>query len=94
MRLAWDENIDLTYVTDAYGRTTEYYFDEKGYNYRIVYPDHKEEWFEFDDDKKLLSHIRPDGTQDSYDYDANGNLIWHERADGSEVRFATTNRTI
>ncbi|ATP30648.1 hypothetical protein CRN81_06600 [Chromobacterium violaceum] len=34
VRLAWDENIDLTYVTDAYGRTTEYYFDEKGYNYR------------------------------------------------------------
>ncbi|WP_052941683.1 RHS repeat-associated core domain-containing protein [Chromobacterium subtsugae] len=88
VRLAWDENIDLTYVTDAYGRTTEYYFDEKAYTYRIVYPDHKEEWFEYNDDKKLLSHIHPDGTQDSYDYDANGNLIWHERADGSEVRFA------
>ncbi|MGC0155749.1 DUF6531 domain-containing protein, partial [Chromobacterium vaccinii] len=88
IRLRWDENIDLTYVTDAYGRTTEYYFDEKGYNYRIVYPDHKEEWFEYDGDKRLLSHVYPDGTDERFDYDANGNLSLHERRDGGEVRFA------
>ncbi|MBA4710205.1 RHS repeat-associated core domain-containing protein [Aquitalea aquatica] len=88
VRLAWDDNIDLTYVTDAYGRTTEYYFDEKGYNYRIVYPDHKEEWFDFDEDKRLISHVHPDGSEDRFSYDDRGNMVLHERRDGSEVAFA------
>ncbi|WP_052877928.1 RHS repeat-associated core domain-containing protein [Chromobacterium subtsugae] len=88
MRLAWDKNIDLTYVTDAHGQTTEYYFDEKGYNYRIIYPDRNEEWFNYDQDKKLLSHIHPEGMLDSYEYDAKDNLIQHQRPDGSQVHFA------
>ena len=88
IRLAWDDNIDLTYVTDAYGRTTEYYFDDKGYNYRIVYPDHKEEWFDYDAQKNLVNHIFPDGSQDSFTYDDKGNMVLHERRDGSEVAFA------
>ena len=88
IRLAWDDNIDPTYVTDAYGRTTEYYFDDKGYNYRIVYPDHKEEWFDYDAQKNLVNHIFPDGSQDSFTYDDKGNMVLHERRDGSEVAFA------
>ena len=94
IRLAWDDNIDPTYVTDAYGRTTEYYFDDKGYNYRIVYPDHKEEWFDYDAQKNLVNHIFPDGSQDSFTYDDKGNMVLHERRDGSEVALPTTPRTI
>lgn len=88
LRLAWDDNIDLTYVTDAYGRTTEYYFDEAGYPYRTIFPDHKEEWLNYDAKKRLISHIHPDSSQDSYEYDAQGNMVLHERRDGSEVAFA------
>ncbi|STQ89879.1 YD repeat-containing protein [Iodobacter fluviatilis] len=88
IRLAWDKNIDLTYVTDALGQTTEYYFDEKGYNYRIVYPDHNEEWFNFDAKKQLISHIFPDGSSETFEYDDEGNMLLHERQDGSEVRFS------
>ncbi|MFC7422029.1 RHS repeat-associated core domain-containing protein [Iodobacter arcticus] len=88
IRLAWDKNIDLTYVTDALGQTTEYYFDEKGYNYRIVYPDHNEEWFNFDAKKQLISHIFPDGSTETFEYDDEGNMLLHERQDGSEVRFS------
>ncbi|RMC90818.1 sugar-binding protein [Aquitalea palustris] len=88
IRLAWDERIDLTYVTDAYGRTTEYYFDEKGYHYRTIFPDRSEEWLNYDANKRLIIHIHPDASQDNYSYDAKGNLVLHERADGSEVAFA------
>ncbi|MCE1186523.1 MAG: DUF6531 domain-containing protein, partial [Rhodocyclales bacterium] len=88
VRLAWDPRINLTYVTDAHGHVTEYYFDEGGYNYRIIYPDFKEEWFDFDSDKNLISHIYPDGSQERFSYDAQGNMCLHGRRDGSEVHFS------
>ncbi|WP_080419960.1 RHS repeat-associated core domain-containing protein [Burkholderia ubonensis] len=88
IRLAWNPNIRLTYVTDALGQITRYYFNIHGYAYRIVYPDGNEEWFRRDEHHNLVLHILPDGSIEQMRYDARGNLTHHERADGSVVEMA------
>jgi YD repeat-containing protein len=35
-RLEWDENIRLTYVTDAHGNETWHYYDSLGCIYKIL----------------------------------------------------------
>lgn len=87
LMLEWDRNIRLTYLTDAIGGETWYYYDVLGYTYRIIHPDQREEWFLRDDDKNITRHIHPDGTTDDYVYDVNGNLKTHTRADGSSVHY-------
>ncbi|WP_018609457.1 RHS repeat-associated core domain-containing protein [Uliginosibacterium gangwonense] len=87
-RLEWDENIRLTYVTDALGNETWHYYDILGYTYRIVHPDNAEEWLFRDDAKNVVKHIHPDGSVDHYDWDERSQLIYHERADGSTFYFA------
>ena len=87
-RLEWDENIRLTYVTDALGQETWYYYDILGYTYRIIYPDGNEEWFYRDEAKNVVRHIHTDGSTDSYAYDDRGNLLQHTRPDGSSVHHA------
>ncbi len=86
-RLEWDKNIRLTYVTDALGHETRYYYDIAGYTYRIVYPDGGEEWLFRDAAKNVVRHIHADGSSEHHRYDAHGNLITHTRADGSQVHF-------
>lgn len=86
-RLEWDKNIRLTYVTDALGYETRYYYDIAGYTYRVVYPDGGEEWLFRDDAKNVVRHVHADGSSEHHRYDTNGNLITHARADGSEVHF-------
>jgi RHS repeat-associated protein len=86
-RVEWDRKIRLTYVTDALGRETWYYYDILGYLYRIIYPTGTEEWFFRDEAKNVTQHLHADGSSDHYDYDEYGNLKTHERADGTEVRF-------
>jgi RHS repeat-associated protein len=86
-RLEWDKNIRLTYVTDALGHETRYYYDIAGYTYRIVYPDGREEWLFRDDAKNVVRHIHADGSSEHYRYDDHGNLLTHTRADGSQVHF-------
>jgi RHS repeat-associated protein len=86
-RLEWDKNIRLTYVTDALGHETRYYYDIAGYTYRIVHPDEREEWMFRDDAKNVVRHIRADGSSEHYRYDDHGNLLAHTRADGSQVHF-------
>jgi RHS repeat-associated protein len=86
-RVEWDKNIRLTYVTDALGQETRYYYDIAGYTYRTVYPDGREEWFFRDDAKNVVRHVHADGTSEHYRYDAHGNLLTHTRADGSQVHF-------
>jgi RHS repeat-associated protein len=86
-RLEWDKNIRLTYVVDAFGQETRYYYDIAGYTYRIVYPDGLEEWLFRDDAKNVVRHIHTDGSSEHYRYDAQGNLLTHTRADGSQVHF-------
>jgi RHS repeat-associated protein len=86
-RLEWDKNIRLTYVTDALGHETRYYYDIAGYTYRIVYPDGREEWLFRDDAKNVVRHIHADGSSEHYRYDEHGNLLTHTRPDGSEVHF-------
>ncbi|KLN57362.1 RHS repeat-associated core domain-containing protein [Variovorax paradoxus] len=88
LKLEWDKNIRLTYVTDALGHETWYYYDILGYTYRIIHPDQLEEWFFRDSAKNITRHIHTDGTTDDYVYDANGNLKTHTRADGSSVHYA------
>ena len=90
-RLEWDENIRLTYVTDALGQETWYYYDILGFTYRIIHPDKREEWFFRDDAKNVTRHVHPDGTTDDYRYDESGHLIQHVRADGSRVHFEYDN---
>ncbi|WP_312484513.1 RHS repeat-associated core domain-containing protein [Massilia timonae] len=86
-RLEWDKNIRLTYVLDALGHETRYYYDIAGYTYRVVYPDGLEEWLFRDDAKNVVRHIRTDGSSEHYRYDDHGNLLTHTRADGSQVHF-------
>ncbi|VBB11929.1 RHS repeat-associated core domain-containing protein [Burkholderia stabilis] len=88
IRLAWHPNIRLTYVTDALGQMTRYYFNINGYVYRIAYPDGNEEWFRRDAHNNLTLHILQDGSIEQMRYDARGNLAWHERSDGSIVEMA------
>lgn len=86
-RLEWDKNIRLTYVIDALGHETRYYYDIAGYTYRIVYPDGLEEWLFRDDAKNVVRHIHADGSSEHHLYDDHGNLLTHTRADGSQVHF-------
>ncbi|RKV79480.1 MAG: hypothetical protein D8H97_15510, partial [Neisseria sp.] len=87
LRLRWDENIRETIVTDAYGHETSYLYDAENYTYRIIYPNHTEEWFFRDERKNITTHIHPDGSEDNYTYDEKDNLLEHIRADGSVVSF-------
>ena len=78
----------MTYVTDALGNETRYYYyDIAGYTYRIVYPDGLEEWLFRDDAKNVVRHVHADGSSEHHRYDDHGNLLTHTRADGSEVHF-------
>jgi len=86
-RLEWDKNIRLTYVIDALGHETRYYYDIAGYTYRIVYPDGGEEWLFRDEAKNVVRHIHADGSSEHHRYDEHGNLLTHIRADGSQVHF-------
>ncbi len=86
-RLEWDKNIRLTYVLDALGHETRYYYDIAGYTYRVVYPDGGEEWLFRDDAKNVVRHIHTDGSSEHHRYDEHGNLLTHTRADGSQVHF-------
>jgi RHS repeat-associated protein len=86
-RLEWDQNIRLTYETDALGNETRYYYDIAGYTYRTVYPDGLEEWFFRDDAKNVVRHIHTDGSSEHFRYDDHGDLLTHTRADGTEVHF-------
>ena len=87
LKLEWDKDIRETTVTDAYGNATIYYYDFEAHTYRIIYPDHSEEWFFRDERKNITGHIHPDGSQDQYDYDEHDNLLEHTRPDGSTVSF-------
>ena len=53
----WDKNIRLTYVTDAHGQETWYYYDILGHLYRVRYPDERSEWIFRDERKKILRHV-------------------------------------
>jgi RHS repeat-associated protein len=92
LKLEWDANIRLTYVTDALGGETWHYYDIEGYTYRVIHPDKLEEWFFRDDAKNVTRHVHTDGTTDDYRYDEDGNLQVHTRADGSRVHFEYDSR--
>ncbi|MGC3932874.1 RHS repeat-associated core domain-containing protein [Pseudomonas atacamensis] len=87
-RLEWDDNIRLTYVTDAYGNETWHYYDILGYTYRIRHSDERSEWFFRDDAKNLVRHVHTDGSTDRYSYDARGNMVEHIRPDDSVEYYA------
>ncbi|MCU0070069.1 RHS domain-containing protein [Pseudomonas koreensis] len=87
-RLEWDENIRLTYVTDAHGNETWHYYDILGYTYRIRHPDERSEWLFRDEAKNVIRHVHTDGTTDRYRYDERGNVLEHIRADDSVVHYA------
>jgi RHS repeat-associated protein len=87
-RLAWDENIRLTYVTDALGHETRHYYDSLGYTYRICHADGRSEWFFRDAAKNIIRHVHTDGSTDRYRYDKLSNLTEHTRADHSVMNYA------
>lgn len=87
-RLEWDENIRLTYVTDAHGNETWHYYDILGYTYRIRHPDERSEWFFRDEAKNLIRHVHASGSEERYSYDERGNVLEHIRADGSVMHYA------
>ena len=91
-RLEWDEHIRLTYVTDAHGQETWYYYDILGYLYRVRHPDERSEWLFRDERKKLERHVHPDGSEDRFSYDEQGNMLVHVRADHSQVHYAYDDR--
>ncbi|WP_241020165.1 RHS repeat-associated core domain-containing protein [Burkholderia sp. Ac-20345] len=81
-RLTWHDHLRLTFVTDALGNTTQQYYDIDGYVYRIIYPDHTEEWFMRDADKHVVRHVFPDGTAESFTWDDAGQMTSHTLRDG------------
>jgi RHS repeat-associated protein len=87
-RLEWDENIRLTYVTDAHGNETWHYYDILGYTYRIRHPDERSEWLFRDEAKNVVRHVHTDGSIDRFSYDERGNVLEHIRADDTVVHFA------
>ena len=87
-RLEWDENIRLTYVTDAHGNETWHYYDILGYTYRIRHADERSEWLFRDNAKNVVRHVHTDGSTDRYNYDERGNLLEHIQADDTVVHFA------
>ncbi|PKA73057.1 RHS repeat-associated protein [Pseudomonas baetica] len=87
-RLEWDENIRLTYVTDALGNETWHYYDILGYTYRIRHADERSEWLLRDDAKNVIRHLHTDGSTDRYSYDERGNLLEHIRADHTVLHYA------
>lgn len=87
-RLEWDENIRLTYVTDALGNETWHYYDILGYTYRIRYADERSEWFFRDDAKNIVRRVNADGSTDRYFYDERSNLVEHIRADHTVMHYA------
>ena len=87
VRLEWDENIRLTYVIDAYGNETEYYYDIDGYTYRIVYPDGLEEWYFRDECSRVVRHIDTDAAVNEYEFDENGNLTTITQPDGATIHY-------
>ncbi|KAF2393248.1 RHS repeat-associated core domain-containing protein [Pseudomonas frederiksbergensis] len=87
-RLEWDENIRLTYVTDAHGNETWHYYDILGYTYRIRHADERSEWLFRDDARNLIRHVHADGTTDRYTYDERSNRLEHIRADDTVVYYA------
>ncbi|WP_153099844.1 RHS repeat-associated core domain-containing protein [Paraburkholderia hayleyella] len=86
-RLEWHERLRLTLVTDALGHTTQQYYDIDGYPYRVVYPDHTEEWFFRDAAKNITRHVYPDGAEEQFTWDARGNLAAHTARDGRTAYF-------
>ncbi|ENV32716.1 RHS repeat-associated core domain-containing protein [Acinetobacter gerneri] len=86
-RLQWDDQIRLTYVTNAHGDETWYYYDIDGYTYRTVYADGLEEWFFRDDAQNVTKHIATDGSVTLYDFDENSNLLQMTQADGTELYY-------
>src|SRR5262249_32608718 len=76
-RLAWDENIRLTYVPDAHGNEIWHYYDILGYPSRIRHPDGRSEWFFRDAAKNVVKHVHADGTIDRFSHEENGNLVEH-----------------
>ncbi|CAI8851894.1 RHS repeat protein [Pseudomonas chlororaphis] len=86
--LEWDENIRLTYVTDAHGHETWHYYDILGYTYRIRYADERSEWIFRDNAKNVIRHVHADGSSDRYRYDDRSNLLEHIRADHSVMHYA------
>ena len=91
LRLEWDRNIRLTYVTDALGAETWYYYDILGYTYRIIHPDKRQEWFFRDEAKNITRHVRTDGSTDDFSYDADG-TCGHTR--GPTVARCTLRTTV
>ncbi|MCE4544318.1 RHS repeat domain-containing protein [Caballeronia sp. PC1] len=87
-KLEWDPDIRLTYVTDAHGNETWYYYDILGYTYRVRHADGLSEWFFRDAAKNVVRHLHTDGSSDEYTYDDRSNMVSHTRADGSTVHFA------
>ncbi len=92
IRLMWHPNIRLTYVTDALGNVTRYYYNIRGYMYRIAYPDGTEEWMRRDQDNNLVMHVHRDGGIEEMDYDARGNMTKHYRVDGAVVEMGYDDR--
>nr|WP_315447246.1 RHS repeat-associated core domain-containing protein [uncultured Pseudomonas sp.] len=86
--LEWDENIRLTYVTDAHGNETWHYYDILGYTYRIRHADERSEWLFRDEAKNVVRHVHTDGSVDRFSYDERSNLLEHLRADGTTVHYA------
>ena len=92
IRLMWHPNIRLTYVTDALGNVTRYYYNIHGYMYRIAYPDGTEEWMRRDQNNNLVMHIHRDGGVEEMEYDARGNMTKHYRVDGAVVEMTYDER--
>lgn len=84
IRLTYDENGNLTGVTDAWGNTTRYAYDSLNRRIRSTGPRGEETHYEYDDADRLCAVTDALGNRTEYTYGAGGKRTGMRTSDGIE----------
>ncbi|TQE98285.1 MAG: RHS repeat protein, partial [Spiribacter salinus] len=77
----------LTRVTNAFGQTQVYHYDERDRIVALQDPDGSAHQWVYNEQGRLTAHRLPDGRTTRYDYDARGLLVRERLPDGREHRW-------
>lgn len=87
--LSYGDNGEVT-VTDIYGATTTYYYDNKGQVRRAVDVNGNALTYGYDDAGNLVSFTDQAGNTSAYTYDAAGNMLSSTNALGHTITYTYT----
>lgn len=87
--LSYGDNGEVT-VTDIYGATTTYYYDNKGQVRRAVDVNGNALTYGYDDKGNLVSFTDQAGNSSAYTYDAAGNMLSSTNALGYRITYTYT----